>query len=544
MAAQQDLQGSGGLRMARQILSFAVAMFFCAPANAVNYYVDSIAGSDAATGKSITTPWKSLKPFQKLTSVGSDTLFLKSGSVFSSVSMRINWSGTATKPFVITGYGDTTKPPILKNSATAEVLLELVGAKNIVIQRVALNGCKFGCITTDTASRNVVIQDNDLTNCGTGISVAGRNVVIRRNAIHDMHMVVNSKGTVGTAQADDDYGGTGINLGGIDGCSVIGNHLYNLITPSYDYGVDGGAIEVWGNVRHCEISRNLVVDADGFMETGGVKGDSMIGVSVHHNLVYNSGNFACFFIYDSVSRQGLIHDSLTMDHNTVVVLKRTPGFFLLQNGAKIDRSNRIKVRNNIFYADSVISFSYASANPYDSGVGYEHSYNLIWSRIAKIFGTSGPKAHTGEISSDPLFRDLANFDFALKSNSPARSKGLNLGYAADFVNSPINTTGSVDLGAFAFTASSSIPQARGASPVRAHWTRDGKIVREFSDAGRVRVEAMDANGRRSLPSLDWDVKPGVGTFSLFDQLRDAHQLRMVRLVLPSGVSEVLISPKI
>jgi hypothetical protein len=65
-------------------------------------------------------------------------------------------------------------------------------------------------------------------------------------------------------------------------------------------------------------------------------------------------------------------------------------------------------------------------------------------------GKEGP----GEsyIIADPLFADYQKgsepSDFSIIAKSPARNKGLDLGYKKDFENHPIPQEGAPDIGAF------------------------------------------------------------------------------------------------
>ena len=238
---------------------------------AVRYYVDNIDGDNTNSGKDTSSAWKSLDKVESAKLSAGDSVFLRRGSTWTD-SLRIQYSGTAQSPIVITCYCPAPSP--LPSVSAAGVLFQVQKASNIVIEKISLTGGKWsGVEIADTTDSNIVIQDMEISNCGGGLSLAGTDIVARRNYIHDGKMVVNTQGAPGTPQANDDYGATGISLGQINGCSVYDNRLVNLRAPSYDYGYDGGSIEFWRSARNCEIYRNFSYYVDGFAEFGGIKGD-------------------------------------------------------------------------------------------------------------------------------------------------------------------------------------------------------------------------------------------------------------------------------
>ena len=56
----------------------------------------------------------------------------------------------------------------------------------------------------------------------------------------------------------------------------------------------------------------------------------------------------------------------------------------------------------------------------------------------------------GDVIADPLFVDSANRNFRLKENSPARNKGVKLGYTVDLDGYPLLGKTSTDIGAYEF----------------------------------------------------------------------------------------------
>jgi hypothetical protein len=81
-------------------------------AHATTYYVDSVAGNDAAAGTSTTTAWKNLTKVSATTFAPGDSILLKAGSRWSAQELSPKGSGTAAQVISIDMYGTGAKPRI------------------------------------------------------------------------------------------------------------------------------------------------------------------------------------------------------------------------------------------------------------------------------------------------------------------------------------------------------------------------------------------------------------------------------------------------
>ncbi|WP_396186869.1 T9SS type A sorting domain-containing protein [Flavobacterium sp.] len=79
-------------------------------ASAIDYYIDSVAGSDTANGTTILTPWKNLTRINGLTISLGSKIFLKCGSVWNGQQLKFGGSGTAAFPIIVDKYGTGAKP--------------------------------------------------------------------------------------------------------------------------------------------------------------------------------------------------------------------------------------------------------------------------------------------------------------------------------------------------------------------------------------------------------------------------------------------------
>ena len=73
-----------------------------------------------------------------------------------------------------------------------------------------------------------------------------------------------------TPQQNDDFGGTGVGLfetTGHPGPLVDGNTIAHNFAPSHDYGIDGGAFDLF-QAGDATLSHNLIYNNENVLETG------------------------------------------------------------------------------------------------------------------------------------------------------------------------------------------------------------------------------------------------------------------------------------
>lgn len=421
---------------------------------ATTYYVDHGASSSTGDGKSPSAPWKNLAQVQSAKLAPGDSVLFRRGSEWNgdSLALTSRHGGAAGLPTVFSSYGDTDAPePHLTNSGR---VLAVYRASHIVIERLHLSGARAGCLAIgDTGARDIVAQDLEADHCGIGVELdRARDAVVRRNFIHDLKMIRSTKGDSGTTAANDDYGAMGIVLSYADGCSIYRNHLVNCRDTSFDYGFDGGAVEAWGAVKHCDIYQNLAENTDGFMEFGGAPADTVRDVRIHHNLALESGSFSWIHVRDSGDKFGMNYDGLHIENNTAVTRKRMVRFFF-GGGGKLANPEDIGIRNNILVADSLKGGMYYLPP-------FAHGNNLVWAPTNPFpkWSPGGP----GDLWLDPKF--VGPTDFSLQASSPAVDAGIQLGYATDYLGQSAWRGPTPDLGAFELqqgsTHSGILPRSR------------------------------------------------------------------------------------
>ncbi|XVQ08616.1 hypothetical protein ACQP1W_39600 [Spirillospora sp. CA-255316] len=102
------------LHPASAALALAAALLLPQPAHAAGttYYVDATGGSDAASGTSTRTPWRTLGKVNARTFGPADRVLLKSGGVWSGQYLDLHGSGSPGAPIVLGRYGTGAKPLI------------------------------------------------------------------------------------------------------------------------------------------------------------------------------------------------------------------------------------------------------------------------------------------------------------------------------------------------------------------------------------------------------------------------------------------------
>ena len=103
-------------------LCFAILGFFFTLTPARTFYVDAVAGHDAATGLSNALAWKSLTPVNAFTFQAADSILFKNGTQYTG-SLIPKGSGTATSPIYVGVYGTGNAPLIQAQGLSPDALL-------------------------------------------------------------------------------------------------------------------------------------------------------------------------------------------------------------------------------------------------------------------------------------------------------------------------------------------------------------------------------------------------------------------------------------
>lgn len=409
--------------------------------NARKFYVDPSSIATTSNG-AYASPFKSIAQVNAITLYAGDTVFFKSGKTFSGA-LNIKYSGTATSPIVYTNYG-TGLLPVFNNAFSNIVNFNSV-------KYVVLNGIKITDYTMSPTDRSIAanvkyainlnnstyctISNMDISLVGVGIAVGnGSNYNrITQNNISNLRMVRNTPKTV---NSNDDYGANPMVIQSSYN-TIDYNYFKDCWALSYDYGYDGGAVELYGtNISHNRIFYNTAIDCNGFVEVGSATNGTSNGNIVAYNKVINCGSAGTFQTSGTFAVK--ISGFQYYNNNFIETVKQfAKPTNLFYSSLKTPPSGMLILRNNIFWLSSGVN-AYPT---YLNNAAVIHSDNIY--RMA--YGTVGINLTGSELYSKTLnlFSSIAGsplaWNYTLLYGSPAVNFGVNTnaGLTKDFNNKPI-----------------------------------------------------------------------------------------------------------
>ncbi len=416
--------------------NFSIQVAEPAPAaSGTTYYVDSVAGNDANSGTSESAPWRTLTPVRNRTFRPGETVRFKRGGSWTGPLVAKD-SGVSGSPITFSDYGSGPLPVFSNPGVTYGHAVE-IRASWVVVENLLARDAHEAAIFIAAGANNNIVRNCELTQAGAGVTVNGQYNLITGNYAHDLTMIVDTPG------GDDDYGAVGFWLNAPNN-EVSYNRAVNCKAHSYDYGSDGGVVEIYGNGDNSYIHHNWGETSNGFMEVGGGTAQN---VRLAYNVAYNNGSLSCLHTGGNFTATVT---NLRIENNTVV---QTSGAGSLFQCLSTFSSNTMSLRNNIFYT---------SASVYTNG-GFTHENNIYY-----MLGSAGVGYSLGpnERIADPLFVNVSGKDFHLRSGSPAIDAGRNLGYTSDMDGGAVPQGSAPDAGAYEYgsTPQTSAPSAPAPAP--------------------------------------------------------------------------------
>jgi hypothetical protein len=217
--------------------------------------------------------------------------------------------------------------------------------------------------------------------------------------IHDLFLGRNTQG------GNDDCGARGIDLSSASDIEISYNRLLNCLGPSYDYGQDGGAVEIWRAATRIKIHHNNMASCGGVMEVGG-QGESVSDVSLYYNVIFYCGlpGNNWFGIQQGAGNDyAIVPSNFTVNNNTIVF-----------SGGVWGMGTWVTMKNNIFYS------------------------------------SSGGGTQSNNFTGNPQFVNISTRDYHLQAGSPCIDAGANLGYTLDYDGMAVPQGGAPDIGAFEY----------------------------------------------------------------------------------------------
>ncbi|MGY2047782.1 hypothetical protein [Methylobacterium sp. JK268] len=342
------------------------------------YYVDSSssAASDRNSGVSASAPLASLAAVNKLALRPGDTVAFKAGtscaaSASNGGALTITASGTASAPITFTTYGSGPAAVIGNTAAGYSDAIQVANAQHVVIDGLKLADAGQAGINVTRTSSHVTIRNVEATHVGEGVMLNGTDNLVTHSDFHDLTMVKNTANVF-----DDDYGAIGVMIGNSNN-EVSFTKIVNAKAPSYDYGQDGGGIELFGTLSNIRIHDNWVENSEGFIEAGGNK-SSLSNVSIVNNVSLNNGNFLT--LHNGGGAFASSFSNFDVSHNTVVeqnnATKQMANVFM----DAAYQAGQLSFHDNAIYLNSGDSFFKQVGNYHYNNVFYKlssatHLYN-------------------------------------------------------------------------------------------------------------------------------------------------------------------------
>lgn len=398
------------------------------PTSGRQFYVDSNGGSDSNSGTSSSTPWRSLNKVNSTTFKAGDVINFRRGSVWTG-NLQVRSSGTSASRITYRAYGSGAAPQITNPGVNYGNAIAVTGSYNL-IQDFLLSDAHAAGVTINAGAVGNVVSANEITRTGTGVTVSGQYNLMTGNYVHDLTMIVNDS-TPWT-----DYGAVCFWLQGNNN-EVSYNRGINCRAPSYDFGHDGGFVEVWQNGDNSYIHHNYAENTNGFFELGSSGNGSAQNIRVAYNTIVNvtangAGTSVCF----NTGSYNIAVGTFRFENNTYVSTEGHPQAYRVF-GCRSDLSMLV-LRNNIFYSDLQIA----------NNGNFTHSNNL-YHMVSMVNGSGvGYSLGAGERTGDPLFANLGAHDLRPQAGSPAVDAGMNLGYTTDFLGTPLPQGPAPDIGAY------------------------------------------------------------------------------------------------
>ncbi len=429
---------------------------------ASNYYVDpSSSGSNMGT---LTNPWKSIADIPWYVNYFSpgDTVFFKRGLWYSGT-LSINSSGSSSAPIVFMPYGSGNAPVFQYNLANPtepqiydRTIIRLFQANYVVIDGFELKDASMSehdhTITANVGygvymynSSHSVIKNLTISKLGAGAAIDGGNYnTITDCNISNLRMIINTANV-----AWDDFGANGIIVKGSDN-TITHNHIQECWAPSYDYQIDGGAIEMYGAVSNNKILYNTASENLGFMEFGSGSGGQALNNVIGYNLLINNGHI---FWINTEGVYGLDVRNLQFYNNNIVET-HAPRLADIHNLIGISTtpgvSNVLTMKNNIFWITTSSNLTDPVAKPFNGQqlIHQSNLYHLSGGGLGYTLDNSERNLNSG----DQLFTDITNssnpasWDYNLQQYSAAVNIGQNTGIDKDFYGKSVPFAGLPDAG--------------------------------------------------------------------------------------------------
>jgi len=231
--------------------------------------------------------------------------------------------------------------------------------------------------------------------------------------------------------------------------TITRNIIQDCYSNSYDYTIDGGAIEMYGAVSNNKILYNKCSENLGFMEFGSSSGEQALNNVIGYNLLINNGHV---FWINTNNGYGVDVRNLQFYNNNVIET-HTPRLPEVRNLIGIASmpaiSNVLTMKNNIFWINTSSNVTDPNIQPFN-GPQLIHQSN-VYHLTGGLMGFNMDGSEKKLTASDQVFANTSDsdpnqWDFELSLFSAAVNIGQNTGINKDFFDQAVPTDGMYDAG--------------------------------------------------------------------------------------------------
>ena len=408
-----------------------------------NSFVVSPNGSDSANG-SASAPWRTLQKAADSAPAGA-SVFVRNGT-YGAFSMYR--SGTAAAPITFEAYPGET--PVLDGGGNVPWTVKLSGVSYVNLDGLTVEGgyadgqdgggvlvvnSSYVAVTHSVLTNNkafgirtynstyVTIDHNDISHNATGVRIdrAGEGVLVTNNQIHD-----NDKMMVNTPGGDDDVGAIAIGITRTTGHSIIsGNLIWGNRAPSYDFGWDGGAMDIYA-ASNWTFTDNVTWDNENVFESGTDSAKSPCDGNVFtRNLNYAATTQGR--TYGMILRCG---SNMLVANNTFVGMQDFVFALSDNKGVWGGSIAGLRLLNNVVSVSNAEVFRLETAMPSSVAIDYNlvqvSGTAVVANGVTNYGSTTSLSTYrtwtgyeTHGLQADPLFVNASANEFSLLSNSPA-----------------------------------------------------------------------------------------------------------------------------
>ncbi|MGU3361682.1 right-handed parallel beta-helix repeat-containing protein, partial [Methylobacterium sp. M6A4_1b] len=278
--------------------------------------------------------------------------------------LNITASGTEKAPITFTTYGTGPAATIANSAAGYSDAINVANAKYVVIDGLTVTGTAQAGINVTKSASHITIRNVEASQVGEGVMLNGTDNLVTRSYFHDLKMIKNTANVY-----DDDYGAVGVMIGNSNN-EVSYTKIVNAKAPSFDYGHDGGGIELFGTMDNIKIHDNWIENTVGFIEAGGYK-SSLTNISITNNVSLNNNGFVD--IHNGGGNFASTFKNVDVSHNTVIeqnnAAKQMASVFL----DTAYRPGQVSVHDNAIYLNAGDSFFKQSGDYHFDNVFYRNS---------------------------------------------------------------------------------------------------------------------------------------------------------------------------